>query len=195
MDIARLTVFCASSPGADPAHAALAADLGRGLAARGIGLVYGGAHLGLMGAVADATMAAGGEVHGVMTEALASKEIAHRGLTRLDVVATMHERKARMADLGDGFVMLPGGFGTLDEFCEVVTWTQLGIHRKPCAVLDPTGFYAPLLAQMDRAVEERFVRPEHRALVLAATTVDGLLDDLAAWQPTHDEKWLDRLDR
>jgi uncharacterized protein (TIGR00730 family) len=195
MDIARLTVYCASSPGGDPAHVALAAELGRGLAARGIALVYGGAHLGLMGAVADAAMAAGGEVHGVMTEALVAKEIAHTGLTRLDVVPTMHERKARMADLGDGFVMLPGGFGTLEEFFEVLTWSQLGIHRKPCAVLDPTGFFAPLLAQVDRAVEERFVRPEHRGLVLATTTVDGLLDDLAAWQPTHDDKWLDRLDR
>jgi uncharacterized protein (TIGR00730 family) len=195
MDVSRLTVFCGSSPGADPAHMATAVALGRGLAARGIALVYGGAHVGCMGAVADAALSAGGEVHGVMTEGLVAAEIAHPGLTRLDVVPTMHERKARMADLGDAFVMLPGGYGTLDEFCEVLTWTQLGIHAKPCAVLDPTGFFAPLLELFDRAVEQRFVRAEHRGLVHVASSVDELLDNLPAWQPTHGDKWLDRLDR
>jgi uncharacterized protein (TIGR00730 family) len=195
MDVTRLTVFCASSPGADPRHMATAAELGRGLAARGITLVYGGAHVGCMGALADAVREAGGEVIGVMTEGLAAAEIAHTGLTRLDVVPTMHERKARMADLGDGFVMLPGGFGTLDEFCEALTWTQLGIHAKPCVVLDPTGFFGPLLELLDRAVEQRFVRPEHRRLVHVAASVDEVLDGLPAWRPTHGNKWLDRLER
>jgi uncharacterized protein (TIGR00730 family) len=195
MDLTRLTVFCGSSPGADPAHMATAATLGRGLAERGIALVYGGAHVGCMGALADAALAAGGEVLGVMTEALVSAEIAHKGLSALEVVPTMHERKARMADLGDGFVMLPGGYGTLDEFFEAVTWAQLGIHAKPCAVLDPGGFFAPLLDLLDRAVEQRFVRPEHRGLVHAAASVDELLDGLPTWRPTHGDKWLDRLDR
>jgi hypothetical protein len=195
VDISRLTVFCGSSPGADPAHLATAEALGRALADRGVALVYGGAHVGLMGAIADAALGAGGEVIGVMTEQLVSKEIAHRGLSDLVVVPTMHERKARMADLGDAFTMLPGGFGTLEEMFEALTWTQLGIHVKPCSVLDPTGYFDPLLAFADRAVEQRFVRAEHRALLLRAASADELLDTLAAWRPIHDEKWLDRLDR
>lgn len=195
MLIRRLTVFCGSSPGADPLHLSTAVELGHGLAARGIGLVYGGASVGLMGAVADATLGGGGKVTGVMTEALVAREIAHRGLGELEVVPTMHERKARMADLGDGFVMLPGGFGTLDEFCEVLTWTQLGVHHKPCALFDPSGYFDPLLTLFDRAVEQRFVRQEHRRLVLVARTVDDLLDQLAAWQPVHVAKWLDRRER
>jgi uncharacterized protein (TIGR00730 family) len=195
VDISRLTVFCGSSPGADPHHVATATALGVALAERGIGLVYGGGHVGLMGAVADGALAAGGEVVGVMTEALVAREIAHTGLTRLEVTATMHERKARMADLGDGFTMLPGGFGTLDELFEALTWTQLGVHAKPCAVLDPTGYFDPLLAFADRAVEQRFVRPEHRALLLVAREIDDLLALLAAWRPTHGDKWLDRSDR
>jgi uncharacterized protein (TIGR00730 family) len=190
-----LTVFCGSSPGADPAHMASAEALGAGLAARGVTLVYGGGQVGLMGAVADGALAAGGTVVGVMTRPLVEREIAHLGLSTLEVVETMHERKARMADLADGFVMLPGGYGTLDEFCEVLTWTQLGIHRKPCAVLDATGYFGPLLAQFDRSVEQRFVKPEHRDLVLAATTVDELFDRLAGWEPTYADKWLDRTDR
>jgi uncharacterized protein (TIGR00730 family) len=195
MDIRRLTVFCGSSPGKDPAHVEIATGLGRELAERRVGLVYGGAHLGLMGALADAALAAGGEVIGVMTEALVDAEIAHTGLTELYVVPTMHERKARMADLGDGFAMLPGGFGTLDEFCEAVTWTQLGVHHKPCGVLDPTGYFAPLLELFDRATEQRFIRPEHRDLVISARTTGELLDRLAAWTPLPAPKWLDRSDR
>jgi uncharacterized protein (TIGR00730 family) len=190
-----LTVFCGSSPGADPAHMASAEALGAGLAARGVTLVYGGGHVGLMGAVADGALDAGGTVVGVMTRALVEREIAHLGLSTLDVVETMHERKARMADLADGFVMLPGGYGTLDEFCEVLTWTQLGIHRKPCAVLDATGYFTPLLAQFDRSVEQRFVKPEHRDLVLAAASVDELFDRLGAWEPSYSDKWLDRSER
>ncbi|HEY8523441.1 MAG TPA: TIGR00730 family Rossman fold protein [Acidimicrobiales bacterium] len=195
MSITRLTVFCGSSPGADPAHLETATALGRELAERGIGLVYGGAHLGLMGALADAALDAGGDVIGVMTEALVDAEIAHTGLPELHVVPTMHERKALMADLGDGFCMLPGGYGTLDEFCEAVTWTQLGIHHKPCGVLDPTGYYAPLLELLDRATEQRFIRPEHRGLVLAAKTVPDLLDRLETWTPLPLAKWLDTTDR
>ena len=195
VEIDALTVFCGSSPGADPAHMASASALGGGLADRGVTLVYGGGHVGLMGAVADGCLAAGGRVVGVMTRALVDREIAHRGISSLEVVETMHERKARMADLADGFVMLPGGFGSLDEFCEVLTWTQLGIHRKPCALLDATGFFAPLVAQFDRAVDQRFVKPEHRALVLSAASVVDLFGRLAAWEPTYADKWLDRTDR
>lgn len=195
MDLTCVTVFCGSSPGADPTHMATAEALGRGLAAAGLTLAYGGAHVGCMGALADAALGAGGRVTGVMTEGLVAAEIAHRGLTALEVVPTMHERKARMADLGDAFVMLPGGYGTLDEFCEALTWTQLGIHAKPCAVLDPTGFYRPFLDLLDRAVEQRFVRPEHRGLVHLAASVDELLAGLPHWRPTHGDKWLDRLDR
>ena len=192
VQINRLAVFCGSNPGADPVHARTAAALGRALAGRSIGLVYGGAHVGLMGVLADAVLAEGGEVLGVMTEALAAREIAHTGITQLEVVPTMHERKARMVDLADGFVMLPGGYGTLDEFCEAVTWTQLGIHHKPCAVLDPSGYFAPLLALLDQATEQRFISPEHRELVLTARSVPDLFDRLEAWQPIHTEKWLDR---
>lgn len=192
MEITRLTVYCGSSTGADPVHAETAAVLGRALAERGVGLVYGGAHVGLMGVLADAALAAGGEVTGVMTEALVNWEIAHAGLSHLEVVPTMHERKARMADLGDAFTMLPGGFGTLDEFCEALTWTQLSVHRKPCSVLDPSGYFAPMLAMFDRATEQRFIRPEHRELVIAAATVDELFDRLSAWAPVHAEKWADR---
>ncbi|MGH9209383.1 MAG: TIGR00730 family Rossman fold protein [Acidimicrobiales bacterium] len=192
MPIRNLTVFCGSSPGVDPIHVATAAELGHGLADRGIGLVYGGAHIGMMGALADAALSRAGDVVGVMTEALVAHEIAHSGLTELVVVATMHERKAMMADLADGFVMLPGGYGTLDEFCEALTWTQLGVHHKPCALLDPSGYFDPLLTVFDRAAEQRFVRPEHRRLVLVARTVPDLLAQLAAWRPVSTAKWLDR---
>jgi uncharacterized protein (TIGR00730 family) len=195
VQISRLAVFCGSSPGADPIHVQTATQLGHALADRGIGLVYGGGHVGLMGAVADAVLAGGGDVFGVMTEALVAREIAHTGLTDLEVVETMHERKARMADLADGFTMMPGGFGTLDEFCEAVTWTQLGVHHKPCTVLDPSDFYAPLLTLFERAAEQRFISPEHRQLVLAARTVPELFDRLDAWEPVHVDKWLDREQR
>lgn len=196
MEISRLTVFCGSSPGVDPVHTETAARLGRGLAERGVTLVYGGAHVGLMGTLADSAMAAGGKVVGVMTEALVDAEVAHTGLSELHVLRTMHERKARMADLGDGFAMLPGGYGTLDEFCEALTWTQLGVHDKPCAVLDPSGYFAPLLELFDRAAQQGFLRPEHRGLVLSAATVEELFERLAAWSPLPLAKWVDRdLDR
>jgi uncharacterized protein (TIGR00730 family) len=148
------------------------------LAHRGIGLVYGGGSEGLMGAVADAALAAGGEVIGVIPETLVARELAHARLTMLHVVRSMHERKARMAELSDAFVTLPGGFGTLDETCEMLTWTQLGIHKKPCGILDVDGYFAPLLAFLDSAVEEGFLRPENRALVDLDTEPERLLSRL-----------------
>jgi uncharacterized protein (TIGR00730 family) len=189
--LASVAVYCASSPGADPGFAAAAAGLGRLLAERGIRLVYGGGHVGLMGVVADACLAGGGEVHGVITRALEAKELAHRGLSSLAVVETMHERKQAMADLAGGFVMLPGGFGTLDEFFEVLTWTQLGIHAKPCGVLDVAGFFAPLRDLLEAATRQRFLRPGHRDLVIMDSEPGRLLDRLDEWQPTVVDKWLD----
>ena len=191
-ELSSVAVFCGSSPGADPRFAEAAAQFGRVLAARGIRLIYGGGHVGLMGTVADAVLAAGGEVVGVITRALQAKEIAHRGLSELRVAETMHERKAAMAELADAFVMLPGGFGTWDEFMEAVTWTQLGIQRKPCGVLEVGAFFEPLREFMNLATTERFIRPEHRDLVLMESTPEGLLDRLAAWRPVAGDKWVDR---
>jgi uncharacterized protein (TIGR00730 family) len=179
----RLCVFCGSSVGARPAYAAAGRALGAALAARAIGLVYGGGSIGLMGVVADAALAAGGEVIGVIPRALATKEIAHQGLVDLRVVASMHERKALMTELADGFVALPGGLGTFEELLEVLTWAQLGLHRKPVALLDVAGYFAPLLALFDHAVVEGFVLAENRALLVSASAVDDLLDALAAWRP------------
>jgi uncharacterized protein (TIGR00730 family) len=193
--LSAVCVYCGSSPGADPAFAAAAASFGRVLAERRVGVVYGGGHVGLMGALADAALAAGGSVHGVITRALEQKELAHDGLTAMTVVETMHERKAAMADLADGFVMLPGGFGTLDEFFEVVTWTQLGIHSKPCGVLNVSGYFDPLLAFVERAAEERLVRAEHRDMLIVETDPDAMLDRLAAATPAPVDKWLDRTER
>jgi uncharacterized protein (TIGR00730 family) len=177
--VKRICVFCGSSRGSRPAYADAARRMGTELARRGLGLVYGGGRVGLMGILADAALAAGGEVIGIIPEALLAWEVAHASLTDLQVVASMHERKARMADLSDAFIALPGGFGTLEEFCEVLTWSQLGLHRKPCGLVNVDGYYDPLLALLDHAVTERFVRPEHRALVLEATEPERLLDLLA----------------
>src|SRR6202035_945330 len=152
----------------------------------------GGGHVGLMGVVADAVMLHGAEAHGVITEALQAKEVAHEGLTSLKVVKTMHERKAAIADAADAFVMLPGGFGTFDEFVEVLPWTQLGIHAKPCGILDVAGFFAPLRALLDGAVTAGFVHPAHRDMVLVHDDPALLLDRLAAWTPVTVNKWLDR---
>jgi hypothetical protein len=145
--------------------------------------------------LADAARSEGGEVHGVITRALEAKEIAHPSLTSLMVVETMHERKAAMADLADGFVMMPGGFGTLDEFFEVVTWTQLGVHVKPCGILNVNGFFDPLLAQIAQAAEQRFLRPDHRGLVIVEQDPDRLIDRLGSWVPVVVDKWLDRSER
>ena len=190
----RVCVFCGSSPGARPGYRAAAEALGAAVARRGLGLVYGGAHVGLMGVVADAALAAGGEVLGVLPRALEAKELAHRGLSALYVVESMHERKALMAELSDAFVALPGGIGTLEETFEAWTWTQLGLHEKPCALLDVDGYYASLQEFLERAVADRFVRPEHRAMLLVENDAERLLDALAGWRAPSVEKWLDRRD-
>ena len=190
-----VAVYCGSNIGTDPAYAAAAASLGQTLADRGIRLVYGGGHVGLMGVLADVVLGNGGEAYGVITRALKEREVAHSGLTSLTVVETMHERKAAMADAADAFVMLPGGYGTLDEFFEVVTWTQLGIHAKPCGVLDVAGYFAPLGTLLDGAAQAGFVRPAHRGLVLTDSDPAALLDRLAAWTPVTTDKWLKRSQR
>lgn len=169
-------VFCGSSEGSRPVYAEAARRVGEEAARRGMGIVYGGGRAGLMGIVADAALAAGGEVVGVMPEAQVSREIGHEGLTKLHVVGSMHERKKLMADLSDGFVALPGGYGTLEEFLEVLSWAQLSLHEKPCALLDVAGYWEPLTALFDRAVVEGFLRPYHRGLVLMANDPGGLLD-------------------
>lgn len=176
-------MFSGSSPGARPEYAAAATALGRDLARRGLRVVYGGGGIGLMAAVADAALAAGGEVIGVIPQHLVDREVAHRGLSELRVTGSMHERKATMAGLSDGFVALPGGFGTLEEFAEVLTWSQLGLQSKPCGLLDVAGYYGRLLAFLDHAVTERFVRAEHRAIVLADTDAGRLLDAMERWAP------------
>ena len=183
MRLRRLCVFCGSSPGLQPAYRQAALDLAETLVARDIGLVFGGSGMGLMGVLADEVLRRGGAVTGVIPEALMTKEVAHPQLEDLRVVGSMHERKALMADLADGFVALPGGFGTLEEFAEVLTWTQLGIQAKPCGLLDVAGYWDHLLAFFDHAVADGFLKPANRALVLADTSATGLLDLLAAWQP------------
>lgn len=184
-------VYAGSSPGADPAYERAAAALGAAIAGRGLGLVYGGGSVGLMGAVADAAMAAGGRVTGIIPRALEDREIGHRNISELVVVGTMHERKALMARRADVFVALPGGFGTLEELIEALTWTQLGIHHKPVGLLDVNGFWGPLISLVDHAVEQRFVRPEHRRDLLRGEDAQTLLDALYAWTPSHEDKWMD----
>src|SRR3984957_13185805 len=174
----RICVFCGSSQGNRPEYRAAAEEMAGELVRRNIGLVYGGGNVGLMGIIADAVLKAGGEAQGVIPEHLMAREVGHKGLTKLHVVGSMHERKALMADLSDAFVALPGGFGTLEEFCEVVTWTQLGLHAKPCGMLNVLGFYSPLLRMFDHAVEERFLKTENRALVLARDKPADLLQAL-----------------
>ena len=188
----RVCVFSGSSPGADPAYRAAATDLGHQLAERGIELVYGGAHVGLMGVVADAALADGGRVTGVIPQSLVDREIAHPAVADMRVVESMHERKALMADLADGFVALPGGMGTLEELFEVYTWTQLGLHSKPLGLLDVRSYYAKLVAFLDHAVEERFVTPHHRAMLLVSEHLDELIDGLDGWQAPRQPKWIDR---
>ncbi|MGH7790590.1 MAG: TIGR00730 family Rossman fold protein [Candidatus Binatia bacterium] len=188
----RICVFCGSSPGADPAYAAQADRLGRLLASEGIGLVYGGANVGLMGRLADSALAGGGEVIGVIPQSLVEFEVAHAGLADLRVVASMHERKALMADLADAFIALPGGLGTLDELFEILTWAQLGLHQKPIGVLDVGGYFAPLLALLERAVGARFLAPAHRAMLLVDEDPAALLAACRAYRPPPPFKWIDR---
>lgn len=186
--IRRICVFCGASAGHDPAYRALATALGAGLAARGIGIVYGGGQVGLMGAVADAALAARGEVIGVIPQGLVDRELAHPGLTELRVVTTLHERKATMADLADAFIALPGGLGTLEELAEVTSWAQLQLHAKPIGLLDDGRYWSLLLAWLDHAVTEGFVAPVHRGLLLRATDLDDMLGRLGAWSPPPD-RW------
>jgi len=185
-------VFCGANKGTSPAFADAARALGRLLAARGIELVYGGGNVGLMGKIADAVLAAGGQVTGVIPRALLEKELGHRGVQRLLVVGSMHERKAKMAELSDAFVALPGGFGTFEELCEVLTWSQLGFHDKPCALFDVEGYWRPLAQMFDSAVANGFLRAENRAIVLEETDPERLLDALERWRPVRREKWIGR---
>jgi hypothetical protein len=180
---ASICVFAGSSPGARPEYLAAAQTFGAELARRGHDLVYGGSATGLMGAVADAVLAGGREVCGVIPQFLVDKEVAHTGLSELVVVSSMHERKREMARRASAFVTLPGGLGTLEEFAEVLTWAQLGLHTRPCGILDVAGFYAPLLAFFDHACREGFVRGGHRELIVRASDAAQLLDGLAAHQP------------
>ena len=189
--MARICVFCGSSAGIRESYAAAAASLAQGLVGEGITIVYGGGKVGLMGIVADAAIEAGGEVIGVMPRALVEKEIAHARLSDLRVVGSMHERKAQMAELSDGFIALPGGYGTFEEFCEVLTWTQLGLQQKPCGLLNVDGYYDPLLALFDRAVEEGFVKPPHRQFVLSDSEPERLVERLLRSAPPLLEKWID----
>lgn len=186
-----ICVFAGSSAGNDPALLESAGALGRALLARGYGLVYGGASIGLMGRVADTVLAGGGHVVGVMPDFLVAHEIAHRSLTELKVTTSMHERKDMMASLSDGFIALPGGFGTLEEFFEVITWAQLGLHAKPCGLLNVNGYYDSLLRFLDTAVENRLLRQENRDMVLVAPDADTLLDRMQAYAPPTITKWLD----
>jgi uncharacterized protein (TIGR00730 family) len=186
----RLCVFCGSNAGQDPVYLNTAHALGEALAASGIGLVYGGASVGLMGAVADAVLAKGGDVTGVMPQALVDKEIAHKGLSDLRVVGSMHERKALMAELADGFIALPGGLGTFEELFEVWTWAQLGYHRKPCALLNAGGFYDKLTDFLDDVVERGFVKPIHRAMLIVEDDPAVLIQAIRAYEPPKVDKWI-----
>ena len=186
----RVCVFCGSSVGKSPEYRQAAEALARELAERNIGLVFGGGCVGLMGIIADAVLTAGGTVTGVIPQSLVDREIAHRGLSDLRIVNSMHERKALMAELSDGFIALPGGFGTFEEFCEVVTWTQLGLHRKRCGLLNVDGFYDPLLALFDRAVADGFIKPSNRELVVSHTDPAALLTALSAPLNAPEPKWI-----
>ncbi|MFK4233732.1 LOG family protein [Pseudomonas guariconensis] len=192
MPVRSVCVFCGASIGTNPAYREAAVALGQAIARRGLTLVYGGGSVGLMGAVADAAMAAGGEVIGVMPQSLIDAEIGHKGLPRLEVVDGMHARKARIAELSDAFIALPGGLGTLEELFEVWTWGQLGYHAKPLGLLDVNGFYEKLGGFLDHIVEEGFVRPQHRAMLLLGKQPDELLDAMEEFVPPVLPKWVDK---
>src|SRR5687767_4299115 len=193
MDLRRVCVFCGSSSGNRGDYRTATTTLAAELVRRGIGVVYGGACVGLMGLLADEVLARGGEVIGVIPGAMVDREIAHRGLTDLRIVDSMHERKAMMAGLADAFIALPGGFGTFEEFCEAVTWTQLGLHQKRCGLLNVGGFYDPLLALFDRAVADGFLKPQNRTIVAAEAEPSALLDRLSLAPASSEPKWLTSL--
>ncbi|AQZ95309.1 TIGR00730 family Rossman fold protein [Halopseudomonas phragmitis] len=186
----RICVFCGSSSGNRPDYLEAANQLGTALAKAGIGLVYGGAQVGLMGEVANAALAAGGEVIGVIPKALVDRELAHEGLTKLKVVGSMHERKAMMAELSDGFIALPGGVGTFEELFEVWTWAQLGHHRKPCAVFNVSGYYDKLIDFLDHCVEQGFFKPVYRDMLIVEPSVESLLQAVSDYQPPRVVKWI-----
>jgi uncharacterized protein (TIGR00730 family) len=190
--IRKLCVFAGSNAGVRTEYRSAARELGRVLASKGIGVVYGGARVGLMGVLADAALGAGGAVEGVMPSGLVAREVAHGGLTHLHVVSSMHERKALMSDLSDGFIALPGGFGTWEEFFEVLTWGQLGLHSKPCGLLNVDGYFDPLLSFVEHSIEEGFVRREYQTMIAVSASPAALLDKLASYQPPVVEKWIDR---
>ena len=186
-----ICVYCGSNAGGDPAYATQAKALGERLAADGIALVYGGGNVGLMGIVADAVLAGGGEVIGVIPQQLVDWEVAHKGLTRLEVVDSMHTRKARMFDISDGFVAMPGGFGTMDEMFEMLTWRQLGLGDKPCAFLDVNSYWQPLMSMLDTMVRERFLHAEQRHDLWHGDDIDAMLAWMESYEPARAEKWLD----
>ncbi|MBI2214487.1 MAG: TIGR00730 family Rossman fold protein [Acidobacteria bacterium] len=188
----RIAVFCGSATGHDQRHVAAARLLGDTLAERGIGLVYGGGSIGLMGAIADSLLARGGEAIGVIPRTLWEREVGHRGLTELHIVETMHERKAMMAGLADAFVALPGGLGTLEELFEAWTWSQLGLHRKPCAILDASGYYDDLVSFLDKAVAAGFVDATYRAMLIVEREPATLLERLASYAPPSVSRWIDK---
>lgn len=190
--IKSICLFCGSSPGADPAFKLAAADLGRTLAHNNIRLIYGGGHVGLMGVAADACLSSGGEVVGVIPRKLMEKEVGHAGLTQMHVVETMHERKALMTQLCDGFIALPGGYGTLDELFEALTWQQLAYHLLPVGVLNVSGFFDHLVQFLDHARDQRLLRDAHRASLIVDTSLASLLDRMHSFVPPDNEKWLDR---
>ncbi len=186
-----ICIFCGSSSGKDPAYAEAARFLGETLARRGVTLVYGGGNVGLMGIVADAALEAGGEVIGVMPEALVEREISHTSLTKLHVVGSMHDRKALMSELSDGFIALPGGNGTLEEFFEVLTWAQLGEHRKPCGLLNVSAYYDPLLSVLDHMVDQGFLSEKHRSIVQVESEPENMLEAFDSYTPPVTVKWID----
>jgi uncharacterized protein (TIGR00730 family) len=188
----RVCVFCGSSSGARSEYTHAAAETGALLAGRGLGLVYGGGHVGLMGVVADAALRAGGSVIGVITQALVDREVAHNALTDLHVVRTMHERKALMASLADAFLVLPGGIGTLEEFFEVWTWGQLGEHAKPVGLVSVAGYYDHLIRFLDHAVDEELLKPKHRGMLIVANSPAAALDAFASYEPPAVGKWIGR---
>jgi len=193
-DLRSICVFCGASPDVDGLFMASAREVGGLLASQGRRVVYGGGRLGMMGAIADAAIAGGGEVVGVIPGSLVDKEVAHRGLTELRVVGSMHERKALMAELSDGFIALPGGIGTLEEFFEIWTWGQLGLHRKPFGLLNVGGFFDPLLTFLDQLASRRFVRPEHRGMVQTRSVAIDLLNAMEQYRPFDVWQWLSQAD-
>lgn len=188
----RICIFCGSNPGNDPMYTTMAQAMGKALADRGLGMVYGGAAVGLMGRTADAALAGGAEVIGVLPRALSEKELAHPGLSELHIVESMHERKALMAELSDGFIALPGGIGTFEEICEVFTWSQLGFHEKPCGLLNVGGYYDCFLDMLDNAVAQGFLKQSHRSILYASQKPETLLEGFEGYVPPRTNKWIER---